>query len=446
MAMKGEDTDTDTDTTITGAAREAIRPFPVCTNVELGPLLPSIGDVNKTQQENIRRQIWKQQVKKTTNIISKEEEQEPKIIKPTFVEAISTDLDANEEERWKVCRPVLQDFDSINLLAQTVHKVFYDHYPLRLGPDVIWLTILQGLAKHIDQDPEGQRKNLVNFQGKQTLVIRRPDFVKGSSNNDWTTVFPEFAAMVERYIGKDKVSAMTCDFTTSTTTDRICSQIALMDTVKHYFNYRALAGCGIPSIELTGTVDDWVSLRDKAEILCEFDDLAWWTEELFPVLDHFVKAARGNPDIKFWKSVCNVRGLSGMWLNYVNGWVQVFFPYTTTGRRHHQLGECRKNNELGSGRETEDCNRGILPHSTRGYFGDDKAGLGLKLKHIPVGVSQAPFEYEDVSSGRKYDMTFNAGIVAIVQNQATRALEPVTGWAILEQGELQNSRKRQREN
>jgi hypothetical protein len=431
-----------------------MKSFAVCTDVKLGPLLPLVGvtGVNKAMQidHNVFRQKWEKVEKNLTSTDPNKTikgtytrdilplgdgppTNRKKVRKPSSVEAFST---FDMEGRLKNCVPVFHEFDSINLFAQAVHVAFYEHYPLRLGPDVIWLTILQGLAKHIDQDPEGQRKNFVNFEGKQTLVVCRPQFIKGSPDNDWTTVFPEFAEMLETYVGKEKASTMTCDFTTSTPTDRVCSHIALMDTVKHYFNYEMLCGCGIPSIELGGTIHDWVSLREKAGFLCQFHDLKWWTKELFQVLDHFVEAAKGNPDIKFWKSVCNLHGGSGFWSQYVTGWVQVFFPYTNAGHRCNWLGEWRNNYESGTGRETEDYNRGVMPIHPLGNR--DQAGYGLNLDCIPVGVSQAPFKYSDTPSGHNFDMTFNGGIVAIFQDKETRALEPVTGWAVLDHGMITN--------
>lgn len=83
-------------------------------------------------------------------------------------------------------------FTSHNLFASAVHKAFYDHYPLILTPEVIWVTIAQGLANHVEQNPETLRSKFVQFEGKEEIVISRPEFVKGSSDNDWPGVFPEF--------------------------------------------------------------------------------------------------------------------------------------------------------------------------------------------------------------------------------------------------------------
>lgn len=45
----------------------------------------------------------------------------------------------------KDARPI-SGFDKPNLLASTVYRAFYEHRPLRLNPNIIWLTIAQGFA------------------------------------------------------------------------------------------------------------------------------------------------------------------------------------------------------------------------------------------------------------------------------------------------------------
>ncbi len=45
-------------------------------------------------------------------------------------------------------------FSTNNVLAEAVHLSFFEHYPLILSPDAIWLTIAQGLANHVAQNAE----------------------------------------------------------------------------------------------------------------------------------------------------------------------------------------------------------------------------------------------------------------------------------------------------
>lgn len=393
----------------------------MCTDVRLGPLLPTLPE---TALVSRFLQIAKNDAGASGN--SRRHRGNPQMAQGNTgaLEAMGQ-LEVPADSAVVLC-----DFVSENMLAKCVHLAFYQHYGLRLSPDAIWLTIVQGLAKHIDKDPEGQRSNFVDFDGKKQIIVERPEFIKGSPDNDWMTVFPEFAKKIGKFIGEDKKDVLECNFSSSSQSDIICSHIALMDTVKHYFEYSVMCGCGIPSIELTGTREDWVKLRAKADLLKDFG-LEWWTEDLLPVLDQFVAAASGSPDVKFWKSVCNLHGASGMWSGFVSGWVQCFFPYLNNGRQNSGISQWRKNYEEGQGDETERYNKGDL--RCRGFQAPrPTAGYGTKLDMIPSGLSQAPVKYIDVPSRKSYSMTFNGGLVAVVQSKTTRTLMPVSGWAVLD--------------
>jgi len=311
---------------------------------------------------------------------------------------------------------------------------------LILSPDIIWLTIAQGFANHVAQDPEVWRNRFVDFKGKETITISRPGFVKGSPRNDWTTVFPEFAQKIGGYIGKDAVDMVTCNFSTSSPTDCIVSQITLMDTVQHYFEYVMRCGCGIPSIGLRGTVEDWKSVRTKAEKLARFG-LRWWMKELLPALDQFVNAAEGKQDTKFWRAICNFRGGSGMNGDPITGWLQVFFPYLNAsgpmggygfGGKEETKDRKLTANKDGIGQYWKSYKSGVTAATyERGGIRDTGCGWGIKLENIPPSLSSAPFKYVDLLANQTYNMAFKGGIVSLVQHSESLALEPITGWAVI---------------
>jgi hypothetical protein len=134
---------------------------------------------------------------------------------------------------------VFCELSSTNLLAKAVHVAFFKHYPLRLSPDIIWLTCIQGLAKHIEKNPEKHRDTIgVKFQGKKTVTVNRAGFAKGSSENNWESVFPEFAENVAGHIGEDMVELLECSFSTTTSTDKVSrlqvQQLAQIDTATDF--------------------------------------------------------------------------------------------------------------------------------------------------------------------------------------------------------------------
>jgi hypothetical protein len=53
--------------------------------------------------------------------------------------------------------PAVRFFDSANLFAASVYEAFNCHYPLKINPNVIWLTIAQGFANYVNANAEELR-------------------------------------------------------------------------------------------------------------------------------------------------------------------------------------------------------------------------------------------------------------------------------------------------
>lgn len=182
-------------------------------------------------------------------------------------------------------------------------KAYAEHRPLVLSPDMVWLIISQGFANYVNEHAEMLRDKLVSHEGKMDLTIQTKQDLRGSEPIDWSNIFDSFTEQIERYTKKDIADVITADFSTTTSTERIASQITLMESVKAYFNYIVFyAACGIPTITLEGTPDDWRSVRQKAARLGEYG-LADWARQLDPILEEFVHAAKGRPNREFWQSI-----------------------------------------------------------------------------------------------------------------------------------------------
>jgi hypothetical protein len=91
--------------------------------------------------------------------------------------------------------------------------------------------------------------------------------------------------------------------------------------------------CGIPHIKLEGTPEDWQQVLAKTKLLEPFG-LKVWTDRLTPILEQFIKAAKGKPEKIFWQSIVRqmrvdeLRGngcIAGEWTD-LDGWFLAFFP------------------------------------------------------------------------------------------------------------------------
>lgn len=63
---------------------------------------------------------------------------------------------------------------------------------------------------------------------------------------------------------------MLCDFSTTTPTIRTASQVVMMDAFHQYFDYALMCICGILTITVRGSVEDWVAIRTRVEVMAEY--------------------------------------------------------------------------------------------------------------------------------------------------------------------------------
>jgi hypothetical protein len=303
-------------------------------------------------------------------------------------------------------------------VAAAVHLAFTGHRPLRLSPDAIWLLICQAVANHINAHADELRPRLVRHQGRARIEVRRDDFLKGSPENPWPEVFSEFSAKVKDHIGPE-VDRFLPAFSTTGPVERAAAEIVLLDAVRSYFECDLATLCGIPTITLEGTPDDW---RVLAERLGSFADLGMgrWLEALGPILGQFVRASQGDVDQKFWRSLYKLNDQSGG--PVLTGWMMAFFPYL----KNHRTGAADTPDEIYLKGSWDQIEQKLYPpeESCRGWV------EGPSIESLPGGLSKAPFRWEYLD--RVFDMEFLGGFVGVAQDERTLALRPEIGWAIRE--------------
>lgn len=258
---------------------------------------------------------------------------------------INTDGDLFSDWTSKILTNSFADVDNLyyigeDVVFQMLLKAWCQHRPVVLTPDAIWLIICQQFSHIVNEKPEQYRSVLVNHEGKKELQVKSNDLF--SEQADWERVIGRFTAEIDKYTNPGLATTLVADFSTTGTDERIASEVTLMNVVKPYFEYLAVyVVCGIPSITLNGTPDDWRKVLEKTRALEAFG-MGWWTSELEPILQEFVKAAEGRPDYWFWKDiVCKSRPrkIKGPVcarrqpkLTKFDGWFLKFFPYDNKGK------------------------------------------------------------------------------------------------------------------
>ena len=113
-------------------------------------------------------------------------------------------------------------------------QAYADHRPVVLSPDIIWTLISQGFARYVNAHAEELRPMIVSHEGQKELKVKVPEDLL-SDKADWSQLLDGMAAQIATNTKDDIVSVITSDFSTTGVTERIASQITLMESMKKYF-------------------------------------------------------------------------------------------------------------------------------------------------------------------------------------------------------------------
>ena len=293
-----------------------------------------------------------------------------------------------------------------SLFYNCMVEAYAGHYSVILSPDAIWTLISQGFCHHISLNTEKLKDKIVNHEGKMKIsVISEYDLY--SPLMDWDTLLNGFDIQIAENTKGNIADIMRADFSTTGNTERITSQVTLMSAVKSYFDFAAIHTiCGIPTITIEGTPDDWRKIIKKVESLRNYD-LGWWVDDLKPILQEFVNASEGNVNKDFWQNIvkkdrpesmkkgagCGVKDATKF-----DGWFLKFMPFDKDGRTPDAVVYGRND---------------MLP-----------------------SVVSAPFTYivKDATGNiiSKTPMEIMSGFVGIDVNENTYTMRPHIGWMVSE--------------
>ena len=221
-------------------------------------------------------------------------------------------------------------------LIQGLVLAYKNHYPITITPDMIWILVLQGFSRFMEKYENLVRERFVNFQGKKDLKIERLAYSPATATKEvWDGIIKEFVEKIGKHVGQECIDNLECNFSTTSQVAQVTSQVAIMSAMKQYFNYRVLmAGCGISSITLEGSVQDWEKIKSKLEFLST-KALKWWTKHLIPIIDNIIatkkyynsKGKLNEELIEFWKGMIRLKGKGDLYdPHLINGWIVKFIP------------------------------------------------------------------------------------------------------------------------
>ena len=165
------------------------------------------------------------------------------------------------------------------------------------------------------------RKFFVQHEGKKEITVKTGPSIYGI---DYAWLFDQFSNGIKNNINKPEfVDEMAPDFSTTTSVQTIVANIVLMKSVEEFFSYTIFTACGIPKIEMKGTLEDWEKLPKKIQKLREVikpleqygklkaysripfqrpQQDSWW-DRVINVANKLVDTFKGDPDTDWWSKI-----------------------------------------------------------------------------------------------------------------------------------------------
>ncbi|OQY55566.1 MAG: hypothetical protein DRR08_02755 [Candidatus Parabeggiatoa sp. nov. 2] len=279
-------------------------------------------------------------------------------------------------------------------LIAAAFMAFSEHRPLVLSPDMVWITIAQGLAQHINLHPEKFRYFCVSHEAKLQIEVQ-------TLRKDWAKIVHSFGNQIKRHTNAGLYELFVANFSTTGEIERTVSEVVMMDAFKRYFDYLVTDICGIPSVTLEGTTKDWILLKNKVEAIKLFG-LKWWMKQLLAICDQFIRASQGDVDLEHWQNLCKLKDRYGEPI--INGWIIKLIAYV---RRTHN-GDFNVINPV--------------------FMGKDE----VTSWNLSNGLSIVPFIWKDRETKTSKLLELIAGFTGITQSPDNFALRPKLGWAVRE--------------
>ncbi|MDG1333698.1 MAG: DUF4419 domain-containing protein [Crocinitomicaceae bacterium] len=302
-----------------------------------------------------------------------------------------------------------------NNFVATIHKSFDQHRPLSFTPDVIWLTIAQGVSIHINENFEELESHIFKTEKPDKIQVRNDSLPNGSVH--WVDLLHAFSDSTTKYVNDDYYAFFVPEFSTTTNIDMVSYEVTMLEGFSQAFKYLGDSGCGIPHITLQGNREDWQAIYERLDKIEELG-LTVWAEELRMVIQKFIDVFDDNVDVDFWQSIYKDHSEYGAW--YVSGWFVKFFPYLFgTGERE----------------SVTDDNPYYYARAPKIYIpnkfleGDQYLISRLSTSDFPSGIAEIDVHWNDWGTNR--EMKVHAGFYGIKQYEDL-TLEPAIAWAVLD--------------
>ncbi|KAG4284509.1 hypothetical protein FPRO06_08888 [Fusarium proliferatum] len=333
------------------------------------------------------------------------------------------DMCPKEEEKVKCI--IQSSFDSETDIISATNgfvlgalKAYSKHHHLILRPDDIWLAILTQLSFFINRNADTLRDVFVAHDKKKRLTVISPEMLKKQDMGAMAKVLAQ--GMGQNMKDKSLHKWIVPDFTTTTDTDVVAASVVMAGAFRSYFNYRFSYYCGMPSITLLGTKEDWSNLRTRLDGLAMLtnglppdsqpsEELNHFHQLLVPVLNRMAQTFDDPTDLEivdFWSRMVHESGGSGV--HYISGWLTAFCFWSSKGDSLYY--EPQESVDISSSDKTRP---GCILDGVQYHRTDTNV--------IPIGWASAPIDVDD--NGFVYKAMMIAGSMGMKVSSSGEKLD-----------------------
>jgi len=297
------------------------------------------------------------------------------------------------------------------------------------------------------------RSKFVSQEGKEKIIVYVDVTSRYHVSYDWMAK-EMTKEMKKKIVDPELQSFIVPNFTTTTPVDTAIGCIMMMATLKNYFDYVCCLDCGIPSITLLGTREDYEDIHTRLDKFEEFgDEPRVFAALLRPIIREFIEAFQLNdgnsdadaapPNPEFWGRICHYKaGSSGP--DYLSGWATAFCVWNNDGK--WQGPELATFTDPISDEERLASNAYYEAHpksrwDSSGFYSPPPVFFGevrypvLDFSKVPNGFCEVDVLVDEF--GTEYECVMVAGHVGFtVSGERSDTLQPSPQWFMFEKEEV----------
>ena len=192
-----------------------------------------------------------------------------------------------KDKYWKFFNSPSNDVVYHEGYLNYLSKAWSNHYSVVMRPDDIWYIILNELTLIIGKDPKTFENLFTTTPGEKQWVI--------VLTGDPETINPQLVINELKNRVPSEVDKFIPVFTTSTEMSTLAMNVSFCDMVSPYYSYGTLL-CGIPSIRIEGTKDDWELIINNLTYLSNLfrGKISDYIKRCKDVVSNIIKASNKN--------------------------------------------------------------------------------------------------------------------------------------------------------